>query len=63
MMYAPQVCPNENCMGFGDDTPAEYGRCFLCNTLQVPYSQLPYNKLDPFVRRCLEHYYNLYSSE
>jgi hypothetical protein len=52
--YQPQVCPNEKCMGYGDTVPIDRGRCFLCQTLMAPYSEIPYEHVNPFVRRVLE---------
>ena len=52
--YNPEVCPQIWCLGYGDSVPAQYGRCFLCNTPVVNYTEIPYKDVDPSVRRVLE---------
>lgn len=52
-IYQPYVCPNEECLGYGDTVPAEYGKCFLCYTPLVLFSKIPYDHLNSFVRRIL----------
>lgn len=53
--YEPDVCPNEECLGYGDSVPAEHNRCMICHHHMVHYSEIPYEDVNEFVRRCIEH--------
>lgn len=56
--YEPEVCPNKSCLGYGDTVPALgiRGRCFLCHTALVHYTEIPYDDIDVFVRKALEYH-------
>lgn len=58
-IYQPWVCPNKDCLGYGDTVPSDYEKCFLCNQRLVHYSEIPHEDLNSFVRRVLEHRGNL----
>jgi hypothetical protein len=58
--YQPFVCPKKECMGYGDTVPSDYGRCFICYTPLVHFSEIPYEDINPFVRRVMEHVHETY---